>query len=151
MQADFQTGLLMSTPRIPAPLQSPASLSSQTRAAFRTKTIATRLTPEELAEVETAAEGAGKTLAEWVRDLALKDARQRPVDPTELLLAEVSALRYMLLNLFHATAQANAEGKDLLPDSVIKIRDHANVRKLADARKLLAEFLTQEDVDGGKQ
>jgi hypothetical protein len=57
----------------------------------------------------------------------------------------------MLLNLFHATAQANAEGKNLLPDSVVKIRDQANVRKLADARKLLAEFLSQEGLDGGKQ
>jgi len=108
-------------------------------------------TPEELAEVETAAEGAGKNLAEWLRELALKAARERPADPTELVLAEVSALRYMLLNLFHATAQANAEGKHLLPDSVVKIRDQANARKLADARKLLAEFLSQEGPDGGKQ
>jgi hypothetical protein len=99
----------------------------------------------------TAAEGAGKTLAEWLRELALKAARERPADPTELVLAEVSALRYMLLNLFHATAQANAEGKHLLPDSVVKIRDQANARKLADARKLLAEFLSQEGSDGGKQ
>jgi hypothetical protein len=56
----------------------------------------------------------------------------------------------MLLNLFHATAQANAEGKHLPPDSVVKIRDQANARKLADARKLLAEFLSQEGPDGGK-
>ncbi len=116
----------MSTPRIPAPLQSPASPSSEARPVLRAKTIATRVTPEELAEVETAAEGAGKTVAEWLRELALKAARERPADPTELILAEVSALRYMLLNLFHATAQANAEGKHLLPDSVLKIRDQAN-------------------------
>ena len=140
----------MSTPRIPAPLQSPASPTSEARSVLRAKTIATRVTPEELAEVETAAEGAGKTVAEWLRELALKAARQRPADPTELVLAEVSALRYMLLNLFHATAQANAEGKHLLPDSVLKIRDQANIRKLADARKLLAEFLSQEGPDGGK-
>ena len=126
----------MSTPRIPAPLQSPASPSVEARPVLRAKTIATRVTPEELAEVEAAAEGAGKTVAEWLRELALKAARERPADPTELMLAEVSALRYMLLNLFHATAQANAEGKHLLPDSVLKIRDQANTRKLADARKL---------------
>jgi hypothetical protein len=39
----------------------------------------------------------------------------------------------------------------LLPDSVVKIRDQANARKLADARKLLAEFLSQEGPDGDKQ
>jgi len=43
----------MSTPRIPAPLQSPASSSGEARPVLRAKTIATRVTPEELAEVET--------------------------------------------------------------------------------------------------
>jgi hypothetical protein len=151
VQAGFKAGPLMSLPRIPASLRSPALPSGEARPVLRAKTIATRVTPEELAEVETAAESAGKTVAEWLRELALKAARERPADPTELLLAEVSALRYMLLNLFHATAQANAEGKHLLPDSVLKIRDQANLRKLADARKLLAEFLSQEGPDGGKQ
>jgi hypothetical protein len=141
----------MSIPRIPASLPSSASPSGEPRPALRAKTIATRVTPEELAEVETAAEGAGTTVAEWLRDLALKAARERPADPTELMLAEVLALRYMLLNLFHATAQANAEGKHLLPDSVVKIRDQANARKLADARKLLAGFLSQEGPGGGER
>jgi hypothetical protein len=80
----------MSTPRIPAPLQSPASSQGEARPVLRAKTIATRVTPEELVEVETAAEGAGKTVAEWLRELALKAARERPADPTELMLAEVS-------------------------------------------------------------
>ena len=140
----------MSTPRIPASLQSPASPSGEARPVLRAKTIATRVTPEELAEVETAAEGAGMTLAEWLRELALKAARERPADPTELVLAEVSALRYMLLNFFHATAQANAEGKHLLPESVLKIRDQADVRKLESARKLLADFLAQGGQDGSQ-
>ncbi|MEI9981681.1 MAG: hypothetical protein WDN23_22335 [Edaphobacter sp.] len=70
----------MSTPRIPAPLQSPASPTSEARSVLRAKTIATRVTQEELAEVETAAEGSGKTLAEWLRELALKAARERPAD-----------------------------------------------------------------------
>ena len=141
----------METPRSPIPAMPSAPESAQEKPGFRTKTIATRITPEELREVEAAAERSGKTLAVWLRELALKAARERPADPTELMLAEVSALRYMLLNLFHATAQANAEGKHLLPDSVLKIRDQANTRKLADARKLLAEFLSQEGLDGGKQ
>ncbi|ACO34371.1 plasmid mobilization protein [Acidobacterium capsulatum] len=141
----------MNTPRIPNPLPSPDSPKGEARPVLRAKTIATRVTLEELVEVETAAESAGKTVAEWLRELALKAARERPADPAEFLLAEVAALRYMLLNLFHATAQANAEGKYLLPDSVVRIRDQANARKLADARKLLAEFLSQEGPDGDKQ
>jgi len=141
----------MSVPRIPAPLQSPASPSGEARPVLRAKTIATRVTPEELAEVEAAAEGAGKTVAEWLRELALRTARQRPADPVELLLAELMATRYVLLNLFHATALADAEGKHLLPDSVLKIRDQADAQKLEKARKLLQSFLSQEGADGGKQ
>ncbi len=141
----------MSTSRTTNPATSGASESAQEKPGFRTKTIATRVTPEELREVETAAEKSGKTLAEWLRELSLKTARERPADPTELLLSEVAALRYMLLNLFHATAQANAESKHLLAESVLKIRDQANARKLADARKMLSEFLAGEDGTGGQK
>ncbi len=141
----------MSTHRIPTPLKSPASPNDEARPVLRAKTIATRITPEELTEVEAAAEGAGKTVADWLRELALRTARQRPADPVELLLAELMATRYVLLNLFHATALADAEGKHLLPDSVLKIRDQADAQKLEKARKLLQNFLSQEGADGGKR
>ena len=141
----------MSTTRTGHDFDTQALATTGARTILRAKTVATRLSTEELEEVEAAAKRSGKSLAEWLRDTALVEARQRPADPVEVILAEVCATRYMLLNLFHATAQANAEGKHLLPDSVVKIRDQANVRKLADARKLLAEFLSQEGPDGGKQ
>ena len=128
---------------------SSAPESAQEKPGFRTKTIATRITPDELREVEAAAEKNGKTLAVWLRELALNAARERPADPTELLLAELSALRYMLLNLFHASASAQTEGKYLLPESVVKIRDKAEARKLVDARKLLTDFRAGEDGTGG--
>ena len=108
VQADFEAVSPLSTARIPPPLQSPASPSGEARPVLRANTFATRVRPEELAEVETAAEGAGKTLREWLRELALKAARECPADPTELILAEVSALRYMLLNLFHVTGTGQA-------------------------------------------
>lgn len=141
----------MSPSRIPARLQSPALPSEEARPSFRAKTVATRLTPEELAEVEAAAAGAGKTVAEWLRETALRSARQLPADPIELLLSEVWGLRYALWNLFHATAQANAEGKRLLPETVLKIRDTGDAQKLEKARKLLANFLAQGGQDGGQK
>jgi hypothetical protein len=131
------------------PTTSSAPESAQEKPGFRTKTVATRITPEELREVEAAAEKSGKTLAVWLRELALKAAREGPADSTELLLAEVMALRYMLLNFFHGAATAQSEGKYLLPESVVKIRDKAEARKLADARKLLTDFLNGEDGAGG--
>ncbi len=117
------------------------SQDNEGKPGFRTKTISTRLTPEELAEVESAAEGADKPLSEWLREMALNAARERPSDPMELLLAEVWALRFAFLSLFHAGAQATAEGRPLLPESVLKIRDRADARKLEQARQMLASFL----------
>jgi uncharacterized protein (DUF1778 family) len=126
----------------------PVSPNTEARSALRTKTVATRLTPEELAEVEEAAERDGKTLAEWVREQALKSARQIPADPMELMLSEVAALRYMLLTLFHSTAQARREGVELLPETVLQIRDSADRRKLQTARKMLDDFVSQNGAGG---
>jgi len=67
----------MSIPELPFPIRSEAPLRTETRPGFRTKTIATRLTPGELAEVEATAESAGQSLAEWLRQTALQVARQR--------------------------------------------------------------------------
>jgi len=117
---------------------------------FRTKTISTRLTPEELAEVESAAERAGKQPSEWLRETALGAARERPADPIELLLAEVWAMRHSLLSLFHAGAQATVEGRPLLPESVLKIRDGADAKKLEQARTMLANFSTQRTKEGAE-
>jgi hypothetical protein len=124
--------------------------STDARTILRAKTVATRLSIEELEEVESAAKRDGKTLAEWLRATVLREARQRPADPVELILAELSATRYMLLTLFHSTAQAAAEGKQLLPETVLKIRDKADALKPQIARKMLQDFFSQEGQNGGK-
>jgi hypothetical protein len=60
------------------------SQADESKLGFRTKTISTRLPPDELAEVEAAAERAGQPLSEWLRETALTSARQRHSDPTEI-------------------------------------------------------------------
>jgi hypothetical protein len=137
----------MNTPHLPFPSQSDPLAADQVKPGFRTKTVATRLTPGELAEVEAAAESCGQSLAEWLRQSALRAARRRPADPLELLLAEIWAVRYTLLNLFHAGAQTASEGKQLLPDSIVKIRDQADARKFQQAHKLLEDFLAPEGME----
>ena len=119
--------------------QTPDS-TSDPRAAFRTKTVGTRMTPEEVREVEAAAKRTGKTLAEWLREAALREARQRPADPVELVLAEIAATRYMLLTLFHASAQAAQDNAALMPETVLRIRETADARKHGTAKKMLQEF-----------
>lgn len=133
----------------PSP-ETPAFPAQEARTLLRAKTVATRLTPEELAEVEAAAERDGKTVAEWLREIALRIARQQPADPTELMLSEIAATRYMLLTLFHATAEARRDGVELLPETVLKIRDSADRRKYETARKILQAFLVQDGAAGGK-
>ena len=134
----------MSSPRAQANPQSSLPFGEEPKPGFRTKTAAMRLTPEELVEIESAAEDAGKALSEWLRETALRAARQQLPDPAELVLAELWAVRYALLNLFHAAAKAAAENRQLLPDSVLKIRDQADTRKLQQARKLLDDFFARE-------
>jgi hypothetical protein len=131
----------MSTTRTGHDSDTQALATTGARTILRAKTVATRLSTEELEEVESAAKRGGKSLAEWLRDTALVEARQRPADPVEVILAEVCATRYMLLNLFHATAQAASEGKQLLPETVLKIRETADAQKGAKAHKLLQESL----------
>lgn len=125
--------------------------SDESKSGFRSKTVATRLTPDELAEVESAAERAGKPLSEWLRETALTATRRRSADPIELLLAEVWALRFAVLSLFHAGAQATTEGKPLLPESVLKIRDRTDAKKFEQARRMLADFLAQPIEEGDEE
>jgi hypothetical protein len=141
----------MNVRRMQATPQPSLPFGEEAKAGFRTKTAATRLTPEELCEIETAAEGAGQALSEWLRATALQAARKRPADPAELVLAEVWALRYALLNLFHAGAQAASEGRQMLPDSILTIRDEADARKLQQARKLLDDFLVSQRMERGRK
>lgn len=141
----------MNTHRLLASPQSHVPEAGEVRPGFRTKTVATRLTPDELAEIESAAEGAGQVLSEWLRSTALSAARRQPADPIELLLSEVWALRYSVLNLFHAGAQAASEGKQMLPDSIVKIRDQADARKIQQARKLLQDFLGESGREGNQR
>jgi hypothetical protein len=138
----------MDASRLPVSHRSGSLFPDEPKPGFRTKTAATRFTPAELLEIESAAGNAGQPLSEWLRETALRTARQRPADPTELVLAELWAVRYTLLSLFHAGSQATAEGKALLPESVVKIRDQADLRKAAQARKLIADFLAQNDAKG---
>ena len=136
-----------STSAVPPEVGSGSDSTADPRANFRTKTAGTRLTPGEVEEVEGAAKRAGKTLGEGLREVALRAARPAP-DVNELVLQELAANRYMLLNLFQSTAQAKAKGEAFLPEQVLKIRDAADARKREQARKLLGDFLAGA-ADGG--
>jgi hypothetical protein len=62
----------MDTSRSPIPVTPGAPESVQEKSGFRTKSIGTRVTPEELRLIEAAAERDGKKFAEWMREEVLK-------------------------------------------------------------------------------
>ena len=115
------------TPSAPVASSQPLS-NPDNRSPLRAKTLGTRLTPTELAEVEAAAKQSGKNTAEWLREVALRAARPSP-DVNELLLAEVAATRYVILNLFDASAKAAQRNENMPPEDVLRIRDAADSRK----------------------
>jgi hypothetical protein len=82
----------MSASRIPP---SSTSLTDTGRPGLRAKTVATRQSPR-AAGGRSRPELDGKSLAEWLREVVLRPARERPADPIELLLAELMATRYAL-------------------------------------------------------
>ncbi len=134
-----------------APFVASQSLSNpENRTPLRAKTLGTRLTPEELSEVEAAAKQSGKNVAEWLREVALRAARPSP-DVNELLLGEIAAMRYALLNLFDASAKAAQKNELLPPEDVLRIRDAADARKREQARKMLQDFLAEAGQGGGRK
>ena len=75
---------------------------------FRRKSIGTKVSEEEYAKLEALA--GGRAMSEWVREVLLRelDGRQaRPADET--LLAEVLALRTILLNALHRLAEGRSD------------------------------------------
>src|SRR4051794_22509523 len=71
---------------------------------LRTKSIGTKVSEEEYARLEKAAQKASKTLGEWCREVMLSNANGHLAQPgggrqVEALMAEVVALRAILLNI----------------------------------------------------
>ena len=92
----------------------PAAPANSPNGAYRAKSIATRLTEAEFAEVESSAAKAGKKVAEWLRDAALIQARASQEDHTDpILLAEIMGMRSLMLNLFAKASQGPLSKEDL--------------------------------------
>jgi hypothetical protein len=114
----------------------------------RSKSIATRLTDAEFAEVEYAASSAGKKVAEWLREAALAQARTTGEEKTTdtVLLAEVMALRSLIINLF-----AVASKGPLSDETLRKIAAYADAIKDQKAEELLARKHSPKTPESGEK
>jgi hypothetical protein len=90
----------------------------------RTKSIGTKLTAEEYAQVTRVADG--HSLSEWLRDVLLGMVAPQPAD--HVLLAEVLALRTIVLNLQFAVASGDPPTTDAVKRLIERADDEKSRR-----------------------
>jgi hypothetical protein len=98
---------------------------------LRNKSIGTKVSDEEYAHLEKLAEARGLTLSEWFRELALAELIAHPTE--QVLLAEVLALRTILLNVLFGIAN----GEKLTAEEMRKLIEKADASKGEKARDKL--------------
>jgi len=112
---------------------------AEARTVPRPKTAATRLSVEELEEVESAAKRDGKSQAEWIRDTVLREARQRSAS-VDLVLAELSANRVIPGQIAQQVSRTTQEVSRLVSQSA----DQALARIEAGAVKAVRNAAVSE-------
>lgn len=96
---------------------------------LRNKTVGCKMTESECDRLIGVAERDGLSLSEWCREALLQQAgMQKPRAVEETLLAEIIALRTILLNAFYKLAQGEALSCDEM-QRLIECADHDRFRK----------------------
>lgn len=90
----------------------------------RTRSIGTKVTTEEYAQIVRVAEG--RTLSEWVREVLLGMVAPQPAD--HVMLAEVLALRTIVLNLQFAVASGELPTTDAMMRLIERADDEKHRR-----------------------
>jgi hypothetical protein len=106
------------------------------RQSLRTKSIGTKVTEEEYAELQRAAQAGRKTLGEWCREVMLASVnghaskgQQSGGAEIQVLMAELVALRTIMLNVLFK--QAN--GESLTAEQMQRLIERADADKLKKA------------------
>jgi hypothetical protein len=108
---------------------------------LRTKTLSTKVSEEELAQLEAAASERGLTPSEWCRETLLASVNghePKAYDPGgtgHAVMAELVALRAILLNVLFKLAN----GQTLTAEEMQRLIDRADSDKLKKARERLAQ------------
>ena len=113
---------------------------------FRTKTLGTKVSEEEFAQLEAAASERGLTLSEWCRETLLASVNgqeEKSADSgraDQALMAELVALRAILLNVLFKLAN----GEKPTAEEMQRLIDRADSDKLKKARERLAQAAESE-------
>jgi hypothetical protein len=117
----------------------PQGSSQNTSASSRrTRSVGTKLTDEEYAQLESLAAAQEVTPGEWVRELVLRAFGQPAAEATvaeQTVLSEVLALRTILINIIYD--QAN--GHEIAPERMRELIAKADAGKVEKALERLKE------------
>lgn len=102
----------------------------------RNQTVTTKLTPTEAAAVEDASRREGKTVGEWLRDIALRELRDQGAIPTAALMGEMTALRLLLIN----TLEPLLRGEKMTPEQFKDMLRYVKANKRKAAADMLASY-----------
>jgi hypothetical protein len=102
---------------------------------LRTLTVSTKVTEEEFAGLEARAMGRGINLGEWVREELLERLKPEDVVGNGTLLAEVMALRTIVINMAHAQAQ----GQPMSQEKIQELIDYADRERFRRAEERVGE------------
>ncbi len=102
----------------------------------RNKTVSTKLTELEFAQVERLAEGRGQWLSEWVRDVLLEAVRGPQSQQSVATFAELQALRLLLIN----TLEPLLRGDKMTAEQFKELLRHVKANKRKAAADMLASY-----------
>jgi hypothetical protein len=107
----------------------------------RTHSLGTKVTKEEYAQIQTSASEEALSTSEWCRSILLRAVEgEKPSQDSKILLAEVLALRTILLNLHFAVSQ----NQSITADEMQAIIDRADKDKAKKAEERLLARPAQE-------
>src|ERR1700733_2433309 len=107
----------------------------QMKTISRTRSVGTKVTQEEYEQLQACASENGMSVSEWCRSVLLGSLKvNAPSDTDRVLLAEVLALRTILLNLHFAVARTET----ITANDMQAIIDRADYSKAAKAAERLA-------------
>jgi hypothetical protein len=99
---------------------------------LRTKSIGFKVSEEEYARLETAAQAEGRTLGEWCREAILRAGSASDAERHDPALAEIVGVRLLLVNVLRPLAA----GEKLAPEAFDKMLDQISEVKHDLAAKL---------------
>ena len=102
----------------------------------RNRTVSTKLTEAEFAQVERLAAGRAQWLSEWVRDVLLEVVRGQQPEQSAATFAEVQALRLLLIN----TLEPLLRGEKMTPEQFKEMLRYVKTNKRKAAADMLASY-----------